>query len=237
MSQNPVKVVTSKLSFKGQPAGKLATLKARPQGEKRKVSRITSSDDEKTEANNEDEIKVIQGTGRITSSSTTVHGQYTVFMDELSVGDAIIITHPTTYLEETKIVKIILSNVSMSVSSAFSSDLITTTPFRYIKVPKDLEKVAEDEKVEKQQRQRKEEESAYGTYASNGGENFVYRVKKEGAFGGYKIATETISEKVSREDLLDRRTKKKSDRCEFDLSILSVYNCLMSHASIFRYCY
>jgi hypothetical protein len=33
------------------------------------------------------------------------------------------------------------------------------------------------------------EEAAFGTYASQGGEKFVYRVKKEGAFGGYKVRT------------------------------------------------
>lgn len=32
------------------------------------------------------------------------------------------------------------------------------------------------------------EEDAFGTYASQGGEKFVYRVKKEGGFGGYKVS-------------------------------------------------
>jgi hypothetical protein len=36
------------------------------------------------------------GTGRITSSGTTVQGSFTEFMTQLSPGDAIIITHPTT---------------------------------------------------------------------------------------------------------------------------------------------
>ena len=58
------------------------------------------------------------------------------------------------------------------------------------------------------------EVEAFGTYASGGGEKFVYRVKKEGAFGGYKIVTEDVSKgnAKSREELLDMRTKKKSDR-------------------------
>lgn len=33
----------------------------------------------------------------MTSSGTTVHGSFTEFMSQLSPGDAIIITHPTTY--------------------------------------------------------------------------------------------------------------------------------------------
>lgn len=44
----------------------------------------------------EQELRPIQGTGRITSSSTTVHGHETKFMDELHAGDAVIITHPST---------------------------------------------------------------------------------------------------------------------------------------------
>ena len=79
-------------------------------------------------------------------------------MDELSVGDALIITHPITLLEETKIVRMVLSNISIvtfvlsllygcifnngvyiGISSAFSTDLITTTAFKYIKAPKETE--------------------------------------------------------------------------------------------------
>lgn len=52
-------------------------------------------------------------------------------MSQLTVGDAIMITHPTTLQEETKIVRMVLSNVSIGISSAFSTDLISTTPFRY----------------------------------------------------------------------------------------------------------
>lgn len=61
---------------------------------------------------------------------TTVHGHETNFMEQLAPGDAIIISHPTTFQDETKIVKMVLSNISIGISSAFSSDLITTTPFR-----------------------------------------------------------------------------------------------------------
>ncbi len=92
-------------------------------------------------------MEIQQGIGRITSSSTTVQGHFTEFMKQLSVGDAIIITHPTRYatwclwyhriiyfmhslLEETKVVRMVLSNVSIGISSAFSSDLVSTTSFK-----------------------------------------------------------------------------------------------------------
>lgn len=89
----------------------------------------------------------------------------------------------------------------------------------YIKAPK--EEVNNEDKEQKAlERKHKVEENAFGTYASKGGEQFVYRVKKEGAFGGYKIITESTQSTLSREELLDMRKKKKSDR----LHIQSIHN-------------
>ena len=47
---------------------------------------------------------------------------------------------------------------------------------------------------------------------NEGGEKFVYRVKKTGSFGGYKIVSEDTNTVKTREDLLNMRSKKKSDR-------------------------
>jgi hypothetical protein len=105
----------------------------------------------------------------------------------------------------------VLSNVSIGISSAFSSDLISTTPFRYIRAPRDVEDEEEKEK-KLTEKKHKAEEDAFGTYASQGGSKFTYRVKKDGAFGGYKIMSESLSNTTSREDLLNMRSKKKSDR-------------------------
>ena len=53
----------------------------------------------KLDDNEEEEIKIMQGTGRLTSSGTTIQGHYTEFMNQLSPGDAIIIVHPTRLVE------------------------------------------------------------------------------------------------------------------------------------------
>lgn len=211
-----VKVVKSKLSFKGDKKGidkKQKSLKRNYNEETIEKSSSISKiivNDNKNEPQ-EEEIVIVQGTGRLTSSSTTISGHFTNFMNELSVGDAIIITHPNTLQEETKIVRMVLSNISISISSAFSTDLITTTPFRYIKAPKDEEQEKnEEEKLAL--KKTKLEQEAFGTYSSNNGEVFVYREKKTGSFGGYKIVSEKLTESVTREKLLDMRTKKKSDR-------------------------
>ena len=113
-------------------------------------------------------------------------------------------------LEETKVVRMVLSNTSVGISSAFSTDLISTTPFKYVKAPKD--EVNEEEEAKKAvYKKHKQEEDAFGTYASKGGSQFVYRERTGSAFGGYKIMTVDTSSK-SREELLDMRSKKKSDR-------------------------
>lgn len=82
-----------------------------------------------------------------------------------------------------------------------------------MKAPKDTtgEKLEAEKAVQKK---HKVEEDAFGTYASQGGEKFVYRVKKSGpgGYGGYKVVTENTSSTMTREDLLQMRSKKKSDR-------------------------
>jgi len=120
---------------------------------------------EGTEEEEEEEIKIVTATGRITSSGQTIYGHATKFSDELVVGDAIIVTHPTSLVEETKIVKMVLSNVSISVSSNFSTDLISTTSFKYVKAPvsKRQKEETEEEKRAKSRIVAKEsEEAAFG---------------------------------------------------------------------------
>lgn len=206
MSTGKAKV--GKLTFKGDKSKIISSTKRKRKDDDESstyVARPLDNDEHDTE------IRIIPGSGRITSSSTTVSGIDTKFMDELSCGDAIIITHPSTLQQETKIVKMVLSNVSMGISTPFSTDLISTTSFSYIKVPKNNETMEAD-KNKMTQKKHEEEVQAFGTYASEGGEKFVARVKKSGAFGSYKIVTESTSEKLSREELLNKRSKVKSDR-------------------------
>lgn len=121
------------------------------------------------------------------------------------------VTYIIRLQDETKIVRMVLSNISIGISSSFSSDLISTTAFRYIKAPKD--EVDEEALArESLNKKHKGEEAAFGTYASAGGEKFVYRMKKKSAYGGYTVVTESSGGTKSREELLDMRKKKKSDR-------------------------
>ncbi len=111
----------------------------------------------------------------------------------------------------------VLSNVSIAISSSFSTDLISTTAFQYIKAPRDrAQEEADAQKVIDKKRKVIEDGSSEVTTkeSKEGGENFVYRMKKDGpnSSGGYKIVSEKVSSASSREKLLNMRSKKKSDR-------------------------
>jgi len=163
------------------------------------------------------------------------------FLQELSVGDAIIIQHPTSLVEETRIVRMVLSDVSAAISSPFSSDLVSSTAFYYIKAPPEEEDTSQKE-ASKKQKKATDEVLAFGTYAggTEAGSQFTYRVKKSGAYGGYAIVKEVRAHhgissacwlisaltscwcdlsmmqcsegNMSREELLDKRSKRKGDR-------------------------
>ena len=208
----PAKVVSKKLIFKGSKPGS-APLKRKignePTSSSSDPGLANAADHEKEEDEEEEPIEIKHGTGRLSTSANTVTGHYTKFQEELSVGDAIMVTHPTSLQQETKIVRMILSNVSMGISSSFSTDLISTTAFQYIKAPKDSSSGANDEGI-KVKRPRDDEAEAYGTYGSKGGAEAVFRVKTNTAFGGYKIVKQSTGGGTTREELLEMRSKKKS---------------------------
>lgn len=158
------------------------------------------------------EVKVVAGTGRVTSSGTTVYGFETIFTEQLTVGDALIVSHPTTLVDETKVVRMVLSNTSISISSSFTTDLVSTVPFRFAKAPPPPKSDLDREAQQKKERLNQLGDAGVGTYASAGGSTFTYRVRKEGAAGGYKIVTESTGGSVSKSELLDMRAKKKGDR-------------------------
>ena len=173
-----------------------------------------SDAEEEEEAARVPEIVVLTGTGRISTSGMTVQGhEGTKFMRELRAGDAVVITHPTTLCDETRLVKMVLSDSSMGISSAFSSDLISRTLFRYVKAPEaEGHKERAAEMLESKKRKKvQDEDAAFGTYAGAGGTKFTYRERKK-IGTGYLIKTEETGAELSRSELMEMRSKKKSDR-------------------------
>lgn len=101
----------------------------------------------------------------------------------------------------------------MGISSGFSTDLISTTAFRYVKAPEAEggEALAAEMAENQTKRKTQEEDAAFGTYAGQGGTKFTYRERKE-IGTGYLIKTEDTGSKLSRTELMNLRATKKSDR-------------------------
>lgn len=117
---------------------------------KRKSTRERDTDKKERDTNAGEsesfELVKLKGSGRVLSSGTTLMGQPgTRFLLELHAGDAILVQHPTSLVEETRIVRMVLSDISAAISSAFSSDLVSSTPFHYIKAPPDAAAKGEEE--------------------------------------------------------------------------------------------
>lgn len=102
------------------------------------------------------EFEPKDGTGRILTSGTTVHGKDSKFMSEIKQGDTIIVRHPTTYQKEERKVIVVLSDRSLSINQAFSTDLISYTEFEFKKKDEFQE---EEETLEEQYNKKLEENS------------------------------------------------------------------------------
>jgi len=154
------------------------------------------------------QVHIRKGTGQITSSATVVTGHNTKFMSELKVGDAIIIYNQRQQ-EVMRVVTMRLSDISCAISSPFSNDCKCLTEFYYIQKPRNKEAEERKTREEKAKQKLEEEQSAFGTYSSS--DKLVYH-EKSSTGTSYIIKTEILGKDVTRGELLDMRSKKKSDK-------------------------
>jgi hypothetical protein len=158
-----------------------------------------------TETNEQETPQVRKGTGHITTSGTVVSGYETLFEKQVTIGDALLV-QIIGGQQEMRVVTMRLSNVSLNLSTAFSSDLKSPTDFHYIGKPRDKQKERQLAAKKAKLSQSELEAQAFGTYAS---QDLVYREKTE--TGSYRIKREKASVD-SRGDLLHLRAKKTSDK-------------------------
>lgn len=155
--------------------------------------------------------KVVSCTGEITTSGKVVSGYGTKFEREVSVGDALIVMVVNRQTgqeqQEMRVVTMRLSNISLSLSSPFSESIKTPTSFSVIRKPRDEAKQRRLAERNEQLTRKEEEEKASGTFGST--EELVYRERTE--HGSYRIKRAKV-DGVSRESLLDMRSKKTSDK-------------------------
>ena len=152
----------------------------------------------------------VEGKGLISSSGTTIMGHNgSKFSKEFRNGVAIVIYHPVSNMEEMRVVRMVLSDISFSISSKFSSDLKQPLSFRYIHAPRKINEEKQKEQELKLREKAEDERVAFGTYATSN--ELVYR-EKSSTGTSYVIRREALNRDVSRGDLLTMRSKKKSDR-------------------------
>ncbi|KAK8805230.1 hypothetical protein WA588_000170 [Blastocystis sp. NMH] len=153
----------------------------------------------------------VAGSGRIYCTGPIVYGRDTKFLTELGSGDLFIIQHPTSLENEARVVKMIVSDTSLSLSSPFSKDFASLIPFEYVK--KQEEEISPEEKQAQEKKERDAQENqAFGIYQGAGGTQFTYKTKLQSAYGGWKTITKKTKRVLTREEMLDMRVKHKSDR-------------------------
>ena len=135
----------------------------------------------------ETKLTRFNGKGKIIVSGATVKGESTKFSNEVKAGDALGILHPATEVEEIKIVRFVLNDSHLSVSSAFSSSITESVP--YFCIRQDSKNQSEQERaVLRKEKRRKVIETATGTR--------VHEYKSN----------------LTREQLLDMRINRTGDR-------------------------
>mmetsp|Transcript_123465 Transcript_123465/g.344431 ORF Transcript_123465/g.344431 Transcript_123465/m.344431 type:complete len:221 (+) Transcript_123465:91-753(+) len=150
-----------------------------------------------------------RGTGHITTSGTVVTGHDTRFEKELNAGDAILCVLEDGK-EELRVITMRPSNVSLNLSSAFSSNVKVPTSFQYIRKPRDIHKERSEAQKQKAETLHEQKTHAFDLY---GNEALVYREKTE--TGSYRIKRENLDSSRgsnTRGDLLQLRAKKTSDK-------------------------
>jgi len=198
------------LTFKDGTSAKDALKKDKPKkkssksGKSKKSSAATSS--EGTSNNSATVATKQKGAGHLQPSGTIVTGTATTFLTTLSVGDALLVQNPTTLLDEMRIVQFIVSETSMSLSSAFTFTSSSTLNYWFIKSPKAVKTAAEIAGD-------KERDFKLGTDCASGASSGnTVQIRVNDGHGSYKVITERVEEGTSREEMLGMRTKRKSDK-------------------------
>eukprot|EP00811_Abedinium_folium_P007621 NODE_17034_length_964_cov_8.992832.p1 GENE.NODE_17034_length_964_cov_8.992832~~NODE_17034_length_964_cov_8.992832.p1 ORF type:complete len:225 (-),score=64.35 NODE_17034_length_964_cov_8.992832:163-837(-) len=170
-------------------------------------------DGDEAEAAQTPRVPISEGTGRISSSTTTIHGFETKFKDEMEVGDTILLQHAVSLQVETRVVVSVLSQRSCVVHQGFSKDLVSTTEFHIRKDSAKLKEKAKasatgesDEAALASQELQKELDRKLRKQRK------LCSVREKTGMWGYKTVTTALSREASQEELLDQRCKQGRDK-------------------------
>lgn len=185
---------------------------------KRRLNKATdgSESTKQEEESRPQDVPVNEGSGRIVSSATTIHGFETKFKDELEVGDTIMIHHAVSLEVELRVVTGILSQRSCTVHQSFSKDILSTTDYH---IRKDSLKIQQKAKAEiGESGDAKALQDAASEELQRQLDRRIKKQRKEVAIRektgmwGYKVVTKKLGKEASQEDLLDERCKQGRDK-------------------------
>lgn len=145
------------------------------------------------------------GRGTITTSGTVVTGYETKFTRDMRQGDALLVQ--IGQQEEMRVITMLLSDISINLSSPFSQNMVKPVSYRYIPKPRNKQREAKQARERATREAVEEEAKASGTGTS---QELVYRERT--AHGSYRIRRKQLDSELSREELLNMRAKKTSDK-------------------------
>ena len=195
-------------------------LKGPSQKRKRVESTISATQDDSIAA-------TLNCSGRVVVSGITIQGLETKFKEEVEIGDTLILTNPQTHQIEERVVTVVMTNRSLMISEKLSSDFVSTVT---LKVRKDSVKLRQQvdraRRLNEMNMLKKEEldgelddpdESTEVAMKRQLEKNLdeqqmnVSYKKKTGTWS-YKTVTEKVDRSLSREDLLDLRSRRVHDK-------------------------
>lgn len=146
-----------------------------------------------------------QGSGRILTSGKSIHGKDTHFMQDLKVGDELIVINPTSLLKETRKLTAILSDKSAGIDEPFTVDLVSYSQYEFRKQNELKEKeMTLDEKYQKKLNEMSKK------IKKDNKSLLEFREKK--GMWGYKKVQQELDGEMTKEQLLDIRSKKNRDK-------------------------
>ena len=146
------------------------------------------------------------GTGRIITSSTTIHGKDTKFQVQLNNGDFLIVMNPNTLQKEERELAVVLSDKSASLKAPFSSDIVSFSQFEFRKKP---ELKVQDQSLGEEYKERLDSMSKK---IKKPDQDAVLEYREKTGMWGYKTIKQKMDKEMTREQLLDMRTKKSRDK-------------------------
>ncbi|CDR95339.1 hypothetical protein, conserved [Babesia bigemina] len=183
---------------------KLKRLKVKGIRPDKKIGSESKRDDSKEKPN---DAKEITGTGRIVSSGNTIQGFETKFVEEVAVGDTIIVKHPISKDNEARTVQSIMSNRTLCIDDAYSTDLVTTSVYIISElyaaamiIPAGKQKAGEDQTLPNGPDSIPENKMSFVT------------VREKSGMWSYKTTTKVVKAQMTAEERLNERIKHSRDK-------------------------